>query len=209
MICIDKSIRAVLPDINVASYQCSVLVKPAGEDFLMLAKKITDDIRERMSVENISKLPAIHNARKAYRVTGKDPARYRVSAEALLRRVVNGKGLYQVSNVVDAINLASIQTGVSIGGYDVSKIVGKVTLGIGRANEPYEAIGRGLLNIEGMPVLRDEVGAFGSMTSDSARTCVDTDTTDFILMVINFGPEEKTNETLQLMQSYLEQYCAV
>ena len=52
--------------------------------------------------------------------------------------------------MVDLINLVSLRTGHSIGGFDADKIQGnRLELGIGKAEEPFEGIGRGVLNIEG------------------------------------------------------------
>ena len=66
------------------------------------------------------------------------------------------------------INLASIYSGHSIGGFDLDKIQGdRLVLGIGKAGEPYEGIGRGELNIEGMPVYRDAVGGVGTGCMES------------------------------------------
>jgi DNA/RNA-binding domain of Phe-tRNA-synthetase-like protein len=157
-------------------------------------------------VEDISSLPAIRASRNAYKATGKDPARYRLSAEALLRRVVKGEELYRISNVVDLLNLVSITTGFSIGGYDASKIDGEMQFGIGEAEEPYSGIGRGTLNIEGLPVFRDQSGAFGSPTSDSERTCVDNGTKRFLMVIIAFGatlaPDEAGEMAVYLLKEF-------
>ena len=40
-----------------------------------------------------------------------DPTKLRPSGEALVRRVLSGKQLYQINNVVDAMNIESIRTG--------------------------------------------------------------------------------------------------
>src|SRR5216683_2186569 len=48
--------------------------------------------------------PQILATRAAYKALGKDPARYRGSAEALLRRMIAGKGLPRINAVVDIIN---------------------------------------------------------------------------------------------------------
>lgn len=75
--------------------------------------------------------------------------------------------------------------GYSIGGFDADKIVGDaLVLGIGKAGEPYEGIGRGELNIEGMPVYRDAVGGIGTPTSDNERTKLELGTTH-LLTIIN------------------------
>mgnify|MGYP000747919632 CR=1 FL=1 len=78
---------------------------------------------------------------------------------------------YQIDTLVDLINLVSIRYGYSIGGFDADKIQGDtLVLGIGKSGEPYEGIGRGELNIEGMPVYRDAMGGIGTPTSDNERT---------------------------------------
>ncbi len=160
-----------------------------------------------VSLENISGMPAIAASRNAYKLCGKDPARYRLSAEALLRRVVNRNELYQVCNVVDALNLVSISTGFSIGGYDNEKIVGDVVFGIGNSGELYSGIGRGDLNIEGMPVFRDEAGAFGTPTSDSVRTSVTASTRNFLMVIVDFAGTAFLDKASVLACSLLEKYA--
>jgi len=152
----------------------------------LLAEKCTE-LRSSLKVEEISSLPAIKASRAAYKACGKDPARYRLSAEALLRRIVKGEDLYRIGNLVDIINLVSISSGFSIGGYDADKIQGNVGFGIGKSGEPYTGIGRGELNIEGLPVFRDDLGAFGSPTSDSERTSVNLNTHRFMMVIIDLG----------------------
>ena len=164
-------------------------------------------IGESLSIESISKIPTIAASRKAYKACGKDPARYRLSAEALLRRVVSGKGLYHINNVVDQLNLVSIITGFSIGGYDVDQIHGNIVFGIGQADEPYSGIGRGELNIDNLPVFRDEVGAFGTPTSDSMRTEVKEQTCRFLMILIDFNGDHLLDESLQLAERLLKTYC--
>ncbi len=159
-------------------------------------------------MESISKIPAIAASRKAYKICGKDPARYRLSAEALLRRVVSGKGLYQISNVVDQLNLVSIGSGFSIGGYDANQIQGDVIFGIGRVNESYSGIGRGELNIEGLPVFRDNLGAFGTPTSDSPRTEVSEQTTRFLMVLIDFEGDNRLNEAVEIAVELLKEHCS-
>ena len=117
------------------------------------------------------------DTRETYRRLGKDPSRYRPSAEALRRRLLRGLELYKIDTLVDLINLVSLRTGYSIGGFDADKIQGTdLCLGVGRAGEPFEGIGRGVLNIEGLPVWRDALGGIGTPTSDNERTKMDVGT---------------------------------
>jgi DNA/RNA-binding domain of Phe-tRNA-synthetase-like protein len=178
------------------------------------ANELTSEINEQiktlaqtLTIENISSISAIQASRKAYKACGKDPARYRLSAEASLRRVVSGKGLYSINNVVDQLNLVSISTGFSIGGYDSAQIQGKITFGIGQSEEPYSGIGRGELNIENFPVFRDEKGAFGTPTSDSQRTEVSPQTTQFLMILIDFGGDNQLEVATQKAIRLLRDYC--
>lgn len=198
---------SVWPQTVLPCIECSVNM--AEQNPLLWAKveQLSAELRESVKIEDISQQAAIAASRKAYRTLGKDPARYRLSAEALMRRVVKGNDLYQINNVVDIVNLVSATTGFSIGGYDADKINGKVKLGIGNADEPYEAIGRGGLNIGFLPVLRDQTGAFGTPTSDSVRTSVTLETKRFLMVLFGFGAPEEMQETISLSKKLLEEFA--
>ncbi|MCK5372347.1 MAG: hypothetical protein KAQ62_27485, partial [Cyclobacteriaceae bacterium] len=164
--------------------------------------------QSELTVETISQKPTIKSTKEAYRKLGKDPSRYRPSAEALTRRIVKGKGLYNVNNVVDLLNLVSLESGFSIGGYDADKIEGSIEFGIGRPDEPYQAIGRGNLNIENLPLFRDASGAFGSPTSDSIRTMVTDQTTSFLMILIDFSDDENLEHFVERSVELLEKYAS-
>lgn len=197
----------LVPDLTLSCIECDVSVSEDNEALWLETEQKTSEIASGLKIEDISLLPAISASRKAYRACGKDPARYRLSAEALLRRVVSGKGLYRVNNVVDLLNLVSISTGFSIGGYDADKISGDVVFGVGKKNEPYEGIGRGILNIESLPVFRDNAGAFGTPTSDSVRTAVTSETVRFLMIIIGFGNLSELDEAAASAVNLLEKYA--
>ena len=154
-------------------------------------------------------MPAIQATRQAYKQCGKDPSRYRPSSEALCRRLLRGIPLYQIDTLVDLINLASIYSGHSIGGFDRDKIQGDtLTLGIGRAGEPYEGIGRGPLNIEGMPVYRDALGGIGTPTSDHERTKLTLGTTRLLAIMNGYSGREGLAENMDYLVGLLQDYAA-
>ncbi len=133
--------------------------------------------------------PEIRATRGAYKALGKDPARYRGSAEALLRRIVAGKGLPRINAVVDIINLVSVESRMPLGLYDLEKVSGEVAFRAGRAGETYKGIGKYDLNLEGLPVFCDDVGPFGSPTSDSERTMVTLETCRILAVIVSFSGE--------------------
>ena len=94
--------------------------------------------------------------------------------------------------------------GFSIGGYDAGMIQGDIVFGIGNPNEPYSGIGRGELNIENLPVFRDESGAFGMPTSDSSRTEVTEQTSRFLMILIDFNGDQMLDGALQMAARLLK-----
>lgn len=186
-IIVSEILKEKVPGLQLFCIETDVVLSETPDQLWQLISEKCRELNGNLKVEEISSLPAIKASRQAYKLSGKDPARYRLSAEALLRRAVKDKELYRINNVVDLLNLVSISTGFSIGGYDADKISGKIEFGIGLKDEPYTGIGRGTLNIEGLPVFRDALGAFGTPTSDSERTSVTANTQRFLMVIIGFG----------------------
>lgn len=183
---IEPGLREACPGLVLGLIHCRV-VNGAGSSVLWeKIGKTVCEIEAGVGIDTVRTHPAIAATRTGYKTCGKDPNRYRPAAEALRRRVVRGKGLYRVNAVVDVLNLVSLRSGFSIGGFDADKVVGDLRCGIGRHDEPYDAIGRGPLNIEGLPVLRDDRGAIGTPTSDHERTKVTTDTDRFLMVFYGF-----------------------
>ena len=194
---IEKEIKTSCEFLRLGCISAKVEMKeqnPAFEEYLNpLLEKWSAEINR----EAIQRNSPIQSSREAYKRLGKEPSRYRLSAEALMRRVAQGKGIYRINTLVDFLNSISLRYGFSIGGYDENAISGDINLGIGRVGEPYEAIGRGELNISYLPILRDEQGAFGTPTSDSTRTMVQADTSQFLMIIYSFGLEEPLEEAMQ------------
>ena len=155
----------------------------------------------------MTEIPNIRESRAAYRAFGKDPSRYRVSSEALIRRIGQGKGLYQVNTVVDVNNLISIQSGFSVGSYDTAHIGEELTFRIGREGETYKGIGKDQVNIEHLPVLADEAGAIGSSTSDSERAMITEEAQEVLTLIYSFSPGGDLEKALEYGKEYLEKYA--
>jgi DNA/RNA-binding domain of Phe-tRNA-synthetase-like protein len=206
-ITIDPLIREKCPLLTLDVLQCKVSVYGAHKIFWQYVENTLMEIRNKFNVDEIGKISAIRKAREAYKALGKDPSRYRLSAEALLRRVLQEKDLYKVNNVIDVLNIISIRSGISIGGYDADRIQGNIVLSIADENIAYHAIGRGLLNIGNLPVLHDSVGFFGNPTSDSERTCVTEETRNFLMVFFNFEGNAVVREWLDESKNLLIQYA--
>lgn len=188
----DKEIRVAAPALKVLQIEADVVCADTSDALWSEIEACRERIHRDVAIEQVRLRRAIDATRAAYKACGKDPNRYRPSAEALCRRAVRGLELYRSLSVIDLINLLSMETGHSIGGFDADKIVGTVlTLGVGAENEPYEAIGRGELNIAGLPVYRDAVGGVGTPTSDNERTKLDLGTRRLLVTVNIYGDSEE------------------
>ena len=157
---------------------------------------------------SVLEAPQILATRAAYKALGKDPARYRGSAEALLRRVIAGKGLPRINAVVDIINLVSVESRLPIGLYDLAHVQGDVVFRAGRAGETYKGIGKYDLNLEGLPVFCDALGPHGSPTSDSERTMVTSATKRVLAVIISFGGKEGLDRWTQRLSELFAQYAS-
>lgn len=208
-IVVSDELKSAWPQFKGAAVFAEVKNTAYNEALWKKIESFTELYRSRYTVDSIKEMPAIQATRQAYKKCGKDPSRYRPSSEALCRRILRGLSLYRIDTLVDLINLASINSGHSIGGFDLDKIQGdSLVLGIGKAGEPYEGIGRGTLNIEGMPVYRDAVGGVGTPTSDNERTKLSLDTTHLLAIMNaysgNDGLEESVNFMIGLLKEFAE-----
>ncbi|MFZ0735728.1 MAG: phenylalanine--tRNA ligase beta subunit-related protein [Candidatus Acidiferrales bacterium] len=146
-------------------------------------RRVCERIHTQLSPETVLGLDPVRAVRTMFRSWGIDPARYRPASEALLRRVAQGKGLYRISNVVDAGNLGSLETGWPYGIYNRALITPPVAFRAGATGETYEGIGKQTWHLAGRPVLADAAGAFGSPISDSTRTMVTEAVCDLLAVI--------------------------
>lgn len=207
-ITISDRLYEVCPVFRMAAISCKVKNSSYSGELWKEIDAFSTQFVSAFKMEEIKLRPAILATRKTYKKLGKDPNRYRPSAEALCRRILKGQELYQIDTLVDLINLVSLKTGYSIGGFDLDMIEGDLTLGVGEADERFEAIGRGLLNIEGLPVYRDEVGGIGTPTSDEERTRITTGTTHLMMIINAYSGEEGLQEAVDFSVGMLKKYLA-
>lgn len=208
-IIVSEEIKNVCPEFVGACVDAQVKNTAYSQELWDEIHALETQFRSELTTESLKELTSIAATRSIYKKCGKDPSRYRPASEALIRRMLQGKELYQIDTLVDLINLASIAYGYSIGGFDAARFVGDtLTLGVGREGEPYEGIGRGLLNIAGLPVYRDQQGGVGTPTSDNERTKITLQTTHLVVLINGYdGNEQRVLENAYYIQQLLEKYA--
>lgn len=181
---IDPILYETYPEIRLGCLTFDAQVRPSDPEFwTYLDNDILPVIRQNIAGKEWNEIPGIRGSRAAYKAFGRNPGRYRVSSEALLRRVRRGDELYHINSVVDVNNLISVESGLSVGSYDLAEIDGPILLRKANAGEGYRGIGKDFLDLENLLVLSDQAGIFGSSMSDSTRAMV-TESTSRVLVVI-------------------------
>ena len=204
---IDSSVKEKVESVRLGCLVYDVKVKEKNEELWeKLENEIFPQLVSVIEEKGINGVENISSSKKAYKSLGKDPNRYRVSSEALYRRIKQGKGLYQINTVVDTNNLISLETGFSAGSYDLKNVKGNIVLRKGVEGETYKGIGKDDINIENLPLLTDEEGAFGSPTSDSTKAMVTLKSKKILTVIYCFTSCENLDEILKKSSEYLKEY---
>ena len=207
-ITVSELFRQICPKFTGAAITATVTNGPTEQALWDMLEAEAETLRETYTTETLKMRSGISATRAAYKAAGKDPSRYRPACEQLVRRILQGKQLNSIDTLVDIGNLISIRSGYSTAVIDAGHLATTdITLDFGQKDEPYEGIGRGLLNIEHLPAYRDGIGAFATPTSDSRRTMTSPDTRK-LLFIINgydgnrFNVEKAVAHTQALLQRF-------
>jgi len=202
-ISIDPELKKAAPHLTLGLVEAQVEVTQHDDVLWEKIDACIKQITASLSLETLTEAPEIKALRDAYRAVGKDPSRYRGSQEALLRRILQGKGLYQINTVVDINNLVSLKSRHSVGSYDVERLTPPIVFRIGKPGEQYKGIGKEMINIEGLPVFADANGPFGSPTSDSERAMIRLETKRVLMVIIAFAESPNLSTHLESARSLL------
>ena len=142
---IADEIRRLCPGVALGVLHYKADVTESSKKLLAAFERKRTDLSEAYTMESIAKNPHIDATRQAYRVLGKSPHEYQNAAEAMLRRIVKGSGLYHINNVVEVNNYISVSSGYSIGSYDLSNLQGEIELRRAEDGAHYEGIGKGAI----------------------------------------------------------------
>lgn len=208
MIQIDKTISSAIPCAALGVLTCSADVADSSAELLANFDETIKAMQDDYTLEKVAQNPHIAATRKAYKALGKDPLKYRNSAEAMLRRIAKGNGLYRINNAVDVNNMISVASGYSLGSYDRAAISGQIVWKRAPDGEQYKGIGKDVLNIEHLPALYDNEGVFGNPTSDSRRTMITTGGRKNLLYVIYaFDGADELQTWLDNLAELLKKYA--
>src|SRR5271155_4436707 len=208
MVRIDGELKEKCPRVALACVTAEVEAGATPEGLDNELRGCEEKILKLAEPKAVLESAAILATRVGYKALGKDPARYRGSAEALIRRGIAGKGLPRINNVVDVINFVSVESRLPIGLYDLAHVQGDIVFRAGRAGETYKGIGKYDLNLAGLPVFSDALGPHGSPTSDAERTMVTETTKNIVVIIISFGGAGGLDRWAERLSEQLQQYAS-
>lgn len=207
-ISIDPQLKKVAPNLVLGVAPATVQVTKNSPALWREINKRIKELQSTITFASLYDIPQIKALRDVYKAIGKDPARYRGSQEALVRRILQGKGLYQINTVVDINNLISLETLHSVGSYNIDNLKPPVVFRIGKTGESYKGIGKEIVNVADLPLFADAVGPFGSPTSDSERAMITLDAKKTMIVIISFTGRDNLRGALQRTVNLLCDYAS-
>ena len=205
---VDPALYSVYPQIRLGCLRFTAEVREPDERFWTeMEETYLPEVRAAIEGKGWSEIPGVRGSRLMYKAFGRNPGRYRVSSEALMRRVRRSDPLYRINSVVDVNNLISVRSGLSVGSYDLDRVQGEIVMRRGAAGETYPGIGKDAIDLESLLVLADDLGAFGSSMSDSTRSMVTLETRDVLVVLHCFEDDMDLPALLEESKSAFETYA--
>ncbi|MBS4188632.1 hypothetical protein KHA94_00155 [Bacillus sp. FJAT-49705] len=206
---ISSEICALVPDFKIGVIQYQNIEVGASPQMVkgrlqLFQESIYFDLEEK----NVTDLDGIKEWRQIFKTVGKDPNRYRHSAEALYRRVKKQNYLQPVNSSIDINNFFSLQYQIPIGVYDRDKLEGSLSVSLGKEGEEYIGLYGRPNSLHRLIVSCDEIGPFGSPFVDSERTCV-TETTKNAIQIVYLRPSMNKDEANEMVGSLKNMFIQI
>lgn len=142
-ISISSDVLNNFPDLSIGILIAKVDVKKRSDYVERLKNDLeaSEGIQMVRRYDSVSMHPTIAVWRKIYQTFNVNPNRNLSAVESLVKRVVKGNSIWNVSDIVDLYNCISVQTIIPMGAYDMKKIHGNITLRYGVEGEPFMQVG--------------------------------------------------------------------
>ncbi len=189
-----------------------VRVLPNRADLEALKAAVVVRIRTVHTLDGLKDVPELRAYRDFFWRVGIDPTKTRPAAEALIRRILGAKPLPRINTLVDAYNLASIETRIAIAAFDASSLSGDIVMRMSRPGEEFLGIGmeRPVVLTGKEVVNADEEGLIAIYPHrDSARTAVTAGTraTVFLACGVPGIPWEALVKAQSVTRDLVLQFC--
>lgn len=179
-----------------------------------LSKTIADfesEMKRTYNLEAVKDIQKLRAQRDFFWRMGIDPTKVRPASEALLRRILQDKGLPRVSPIVDAYNLASVQTLLTFSAFDLARIEPPLSVRFSREGEEVRLIGNRRKKLSGKEiVLTDSAKILCVYAHGDVEETKVTDSTADVLLVAYGIPGisvEELKEGLRAASNYIKRFA--
>jgi DNA/RNA-binding domain of Phe-tRNA-synthetase-like protein len=167
-----------------------------------IARRVEADARSKFTSQTLPEDPLLGSwldlARKMG-ITNDDELPAQIQ---LLRRIISGKDIPKINNVVDAANITAAEFKCPVGAFDFDKLQGKVTLRLARAGESMRPLfSSSAIEIpEGEIVYADVDKIFSRYCKDADETKI-TESTKNIFCVVDGTDQTPTEHVIRARDS--------
>ncbi|CEG25955.1 B3/B4 domain-containing protein [Bacillus sp. B-jedd] len=208
-ILISSELNELIPGFKLGIIQYKGIV--VGESPQMLKGRLQlfqESIFFDLEDKNVTELEGISEWRAVFKTGGKDPNRYRHSAEALYRRVQKQNYLPSIQSAIDLNNFFSLQYQVPIGVYDIDKLEADIMVRLGNPEEEYRGLNGRMNSLQNLIISADGQGPFGSPFVDSDRAPVTAETQN-ALQIIYHRPSTSCEDAEKMTKSLMDMFTQV
>jgi DNA/RNA-binding domain of Phe-tRNA-synthetase-like protein len=208
-----SEVKNIFTDLEVIEAEVSgVVVKESDEALEELKKVIIEKAKSLYSLDALPKISVFRAYRNFFWQLKIDPTKIRPAGEALIRRILLGKAIPAINNVVDCYNLVSIQTGIAIGAFDRAKLKGELNLRFAKKGEKFLGIGfeeEEELKGKELVVSDNEkiIAIYPYRDSEHTKVTFDTKALQLLFCGVPSIERSKLLEAKDLCLSYIEKYC--
>lgn len=184
-----------------------------NSEALGVLRKIEHDVKNKFSQVDLGNVEKLIDWREAYRSFGYKPSSTRSSVEALLRRVVKGNQLPDISSVVNLYNSVSLKHLLPAGADDLDKLEGQLRLTFAEGGESFQPLGGGTPEtaILGEVIYRDdrEVTCKAWNWRECDKTKITTETTNAALVIegLEHASLGEVAAALKELKGLLSDFC--
>ncbi len=179
------------------------------EDFKV---EVMERTQGRWTLDQLREHPVFRAYRDFFWRVDVDPTKTRPASEALIRRVLRGRPIPKINTLVDAYNLASIETAIPLAAFDEDELSGELLMREAVTGEEFLGIGmeKPVVLKGGEAVVEDGAKLIAIYPYRDADACKITLSTENTLMLICGVPnvdEDVLEGAGRVAVEYVTRFC--
>ena len=209
----DPDLETEFPGLEALVFDVRGLrVELANDALASFLEERTTQYRSTYMVETLKDEPRLRAYRDFFWRVGVDPTKVRPAAEALLRRVIQGKPFPRINTLVDAYNLASAETRVALAAFDAAKLRGDLRMRRARQGETFLGIGmEATATLKGVEVVCEDadrlVAIYPYRDAEASKVTSDTRDVRFLVCGVPGISEEALREATAVAADLVTRFC--